>query len=115
MFNLKRSIQVLCVSLIPLLSGVTTTVAQEPIIPGLPTNGPTTATLTPDQRANLLEELTKAKKHDKEARAGHSQNPLRQAAYDEKIDQINRLTKGLQEGKNYLMSDVQKALKPPRR
>jgi hypothetical protein len=88
--------------------------AQMPILPATPPSGPTTATLTPDQKTALIAKLEKAKARDKNRRANHSQNPLKQSDYDEKIDQINRIVKGLQSGSDYSMADVDRALRYPK-
>lgn len=88
--------------------------AQMPILPGTPPSGPTTATLTKEQKADLMAKLAKAKARDKNRRDNWSQNPLKQADYDEKIAQINRISQGLQSGSDYSMSDVDQALRYPK-
>ena len=44
------------------------------------------STLSADDKAALVKKLKAAKKHDKIARAGWSQEPLTQAGYDKKIE-----------------------------
>jgi hypothetical protein len=87
--------------------------AQEPILSGTPPAG-TTAALTAQQKADLIAKLEKAKARDKNRRANHTQNPIKQGDYDEKIDQINRLVKGLQAGQDFQMDDVNKAMRYPK-
>ena len=73
----------------------------------------TAATLSPADKDALLKKLQEAKKHDKIARQGWSQEPLTQATYDEKIAQINRLMDKLQKGEDFPLSDVDKAVASP--
>jgi hypothetical protein len=61
----------------------------------------------------LMKKLEKAKKHDKVARAGWSQEPLTQAGYDKKIDEIKRLEAKLKKGEDFPLSDVDKAVASP--
>jgi hypothetical protein len=61
----------------------------------------------------LMKKLEEAKKHDKIARAGWSQEPLTQATYDTKIDQIKALIAKLKKGEDFPMSDVDKAVASP--
>ena len=71
------------------------------------------STLSPDEKAALLKKLQEAKKHDKIARAGWSQEPLTQATYDTKIDQIKALIEKLNKGEDFPMSDVDNAVASP--
>ncbi|MGA7873001.1 MAG: hypothetical protein WCA22_19090 [Candidatus Binatus sp.] len=61
----------------------------------------------------LMKKLEDAKKHDKIARAGWSQEPLTQAGYDKKIQEINSLMKKLQKGEDFPLSAVDKAVASP--
>jgi hypothetical protein len=61
----------------------------------------------------LMKKLEAAKKHDKVARAGWSQEPLTQAGYDKKIDEIKSLEAKLKSGEDFPLSDVDKAVKSP--
>jgi len=76
-------------------------------------SGPTTRDYTADQRNALIANLERAKAHDEIARAGWSQEVLVQADYDGKVAQIDRLIKGLQNGDDYLLSDVNDAMASP--
>ncbi len=49
------------------------------------------SSLSPADKDALMKKLEEARKHDKIARAGWSQEPLTQATYDKKIDQIKAL------------------------
>jgi hypothetical protein len=71
------------------------------------------STLSPDDKAALLKKLQEAKKHDKIARAGWSQEPLTQATYDKKIEEINRLMAKLKAGEDFPLSDAEKAVASP--
>lgn len=71
------------------------------------------SSLSEADKAALLTKLQEAKKHDKIARAGWSQEPLTQAGYDTKIEQINGLLKKLKNGEDFPMSDVDKAVASP--
>ena len=61
----------------------------------------------------LMKRLLAAKKHDKIARAGWSQEPLTQATYDKKIDEINALIAKLKAGQDFPLSDAEKAIASP--
>jgi hypothetical protein len=61
----------------------------------------------------LMKKLADAKQHDKIARAGWSQEPLTQATYDKKIDEIKRLQAKLKKGEDFPLSDVDKAVASP--
>ncbi len=71
------------------------------------------STLSADDKAALVKKLKAAKKHDKIARAGWSQEPLTQAGYDKKIDEINALLAKMQKGEDFPLSDAEKAVKSP--
>ena len=60
----------------------------------------------------LMKKLAAAKKHDKIARAGWSQEPLTQATYDKKIDEINALIAKLKAGQDFPLSDADAAMAP---
>jgi hypothetical protein len=62
----------------------------------------------------LMKKLEEAKKHDKVARAGWSQEPLTQAGYDKKIDEIKALEAKLKKGEDFPLSDVDKAVASPK-
>ena len=76
-------------------------------------NTQTAASLSAADKAALLKKLKDAKKHDKEARKGWSQEPLTQATYDSKIADINRLIDKLKKGEDFPLSDVDKAVASP--
>jgi hypothetical protein len=76
-------------------------------------NGPGTEGLSAEQRSSLLAQLEAAKKHDREARAGWSQEPIVQGTYSEKIRHIDRIEAGLQKGENYTMKEVKSAMASP--
>jgi len=61
----------------------------------------------------LMKKLEEAKKHDKIARAGWSQEPLTQATYDKKIDEIKALESKLKTGEDFPLSAVDKAVASP--
>jgi hypothetical protein len=61
----------------------------------------------------LMKKLEKAKHHNKVARAGWSQEPLTQAGYDKKIDEIKALEAKLKKGEDFPLSDVDKAVASP--
>ena len=71
------------------------------------------SSLSPDEKAALLKKLQEAKKHDKIARAGWSQEPLTQATYDQKIDQIKALMAKLKNGEDFPLSAADKAMESP--
>lgn len=62
----------------------------------------------------LMKKLEDAKKHDKIARAGWSQEPLTQATYDKKIDEIKALMTKLKKGEDFPLSAVDKAVASPK-
>ncbi len=61
----------------------------------------------------LMKRLVEAKKHDKVARAGWSQEPLTQATYDKKIEEINGLLAKLKAGEDFPLSAATKAMASP--
>jgi hypothetical protein len=71
------------------------------------------SSLSPADKEALMKKLETAKKHDKVARAGWSQEPLTQAGYDKKIDEIKRLEAKLKKGEDFPLSDVDKAVASP--
>jgi len=73
----------------------------------------TAASLSAADKDALLKKLKDAKKHDKIARQGWSQEPLTQATYDQKITDINRLIEKLKRGEDFPLSDVDKAVASP--
>lgn len=82
--------------------------------PGAAAPGPQmVSSLSADDKAALLKKLQAAKKHDKIARAGWSQEPLTQASYDKKIQEINQLISNLKTGQDFPLSDAEKAVKSP--
>jgi hypothetical protein len=90
--------------------------AQMPIISdGAQTypSGVSTKNLNADQRSSLLAQLQAAKQHDRQARAGWSQDPIVQGNYGEKIRHIDRIVAGLQKGEDYPMSEVKSAMASP--
>jgi hypothetical protein len=62
----------------------------------------------------LMKKLAEAKKHDKIARAGWSQEPLTQATYDKKIDEIKDLMAKLKNGEDFPLSAADKAMASPK-
>jgi len=72
------------------------------------------SSLSPDDKTALLKKLADAKKHDKIARAGWSQEPITQATYDKKIDEIKSLMAKLKKGEDFPLSDVDKAVASPK-
>ncbi len=104
-------------SAIAILAGLTLTPAvsraQLPILPGTPPAG-TTASLSAQEKTDLIAKLENVKARDKNRRDNHSQNPIKQGDYDEKIDQINRLITGLKSGKDYQLKDVEQAERYPK-
>jgi hypothetical protein len=71
------------------------------------------SSLSPADKDALMTKLKAAKKHDKIARAGWSQEPLTQATYDTKIDEINALMAKLKKGEDFPLSAVDKAVASP--
>jgi hypothetical protein len=73
----------------------------------------TASSLSAAGKEKLLQKLKDAKKLDKEARKGTSQEASTQAAYDEKIKDINRLITKLGKDEDFPLSDVDKAVALP--
>src|SRR5271157_198996 len=71
------------------------------------------SSLSATDKDALMKKLAEAKKHDKIARAGWSQEPLTQATYDKKIDEINSLIAKLKAGQDFPLSDAEKAIASP--
>ena len=71
------------------------------------------SSLSPADKDALMNKLAEAKKHDKIARAGWSQEPLTQATYDKKIDEIKALMSKLQKGEDFPLSAADKAMASP--
>jgi hypothetical protein len=71
------------------------------------------SSLSAADKEALMNKLLDAKKHDKIARAGWSQEPLTQATYDKKILEINRLMDKLKKGEDFPLSAVDKAVASP--
>ena len=81
--------------------------------PGAMAPGPMASSLSPADKAALMTQLQEAKNHDKIARAGWSQEPLTQATYDTKIQEINALMNKLKNGEDFPLSAVDKAVASP--
>ncbi len=81
--------------------------------PGAAASAPMASSLSPADKAALIKKLEDAKKHDKIARAGWSQEPLTQAGYDTKINEIKALIDKLNKGEDFPLSDVDKAVASP--
>jgi hypothetical protein len=94
----------------PLLSGVS--LAQP--APGAMASPAMASSLSVADKEALIKKLEEAKKHDKIARAGWSQEPLTQATYDKKIDEIKSLIAKLRKGEDFPLSDADKAMASPK-
>lgn len=81
--------------------------------PSAATETRTAASLSADEKAAVLKKLQDAKQHDKDARKGWSQEPLTQASYDQKIQEINRLIDKLKKGEDFPLKDVDDAVASP--
>jgi len=81
--------------------------------PGAAASAQMASSLSPADKAALLKKLQDAKQHDKDARKGWSQEPLTQATYDTKIQEINNLMDKLNKGEDFPLSDVDKAVASP--
>ena len=81
--------------------------------PGAAAPGPMASSLSPADKTALMAKLQDAKKHDRIAREGWSQEPLTQATYDNKIQEINALMKKLKNGEDFPLSAVDKAVASP--
>jgi hypothetical protein len=71
------------------------------------------SSLSPADKDALMKKLEAARKHDKIARAGWSQEPLTQATYDKKIDEIKDLMAKLKNGEDFPLSAADKAMASP--
>jgi hypothetical protein len=71
------------------------------------------SSLSPADKDALMKKLEAARKHDRIARAGWSQEPLTQATYDKKIDEIKALMSKLKSGEDFPLSAVDKAVASP--
>jgi hypothetical protein len=60
----------------------------------------------------LMKKLLATKKHFKIARAGWTQEPLTQASYDKRIDNINALVAKLKAGEDFPLGDADAAMAP---
>jgi hypothetical protein len=72
------------------------------------------SSLSPADKDALMKKLAEAKKHDRVARAGWSQEPLTQATYDKKIDEIKALQEKLKKGEDFPLSAADKAMASPK-
>lgn len=81
--------------------------------PGAMASPAMASSLSQADKDALMKKLEKAKHHDKVARAGWSQEPLTQAGYDKKIDEIKRLEEKLKKGEDFPLTDVDKAVESP--
>jgi hypothetical protein len=116
MFSIKAKLIATSAVIAAMVSMAPVAIAQMPIISdGAQTypSGPSTRSLSADQRASLLAQLQAAKQHDRQARAGWSQEPIVQGNYGEKIRHIDRIVAGLQKGDDYPMSEVKSAMASP--
>jgi uncharacterized membrane protein len=93
----------------PLVQGVS--FAQP--APGAMATEAMASSLSPADKDALMKKLAEAKKNDKIARAGWSQEPLTQATYDKKIDEIKDLMSKLQKGEDFPLSAADKAMASP--
>ena len=116
MFSTKSKLIAASAAIAAVVSMAPVAIAQMPIISdGAQTypSGPSTKSLSAEQRTKLIGELQAAKQHDRRARAGWSQEPLVQGNYGEKIRHIDRIVTGLQKGEDYPMSEVTSAMASP--
>ena len=100
----------------PVLTAVSYAQAPAPAAPAAPAAAATEAmasSLSADDKAALMKKLQDARKHDRIARQGWSQEPLTQATYDKKIDEIKALISKLKKGEDFPLSDVDKAVASP--
>jgi len=81
--------------------------------PGAAASAQMASSLSAADKAVVLKKLQDAKQHDKDARKGWSQEPLTQATYDTKIQEINRLMDKLNKGEDFPLSEVEKAVASP--
>jgi len=93
----------------PLQQGVSFAQAS----PGAMATEAMASSLSAADKDALMKKLQEAKKHDKIARQGWSQEPLTQATYDQKIDQIKALMQKLKNGADFPLSAADKAMESP--
>ena len=93
----------------PILNGVP--LAQP--APGAAATEAMASSLSAADKEALTKKLEAARKHDKIARAGWSQEPLTQAGYDTKIQEIKDLLEKLKKGQDFPLSAVDKAVASP--
>src|SRR4029077_16146094 len=111
--GLRKSAIVALIALVGAGAPLLPTASHAQPSPGASASTQTAASLSPADKAALLTKLQEAKKHDKIARQGWSQEPLTQATYDQKITEINRLIDKLNKGEDFPLSDVDKAVASP--
>ena len=111
--GLRKSAIVALIALVGAGTPLLPTASHAQPSPGASASTQTAASLSPADKAALLTKLKDAKKHDKIARQGWSQEPLTQATYDEKIAKINRLIDKLNKGEDFPLSDVDDAVASP--
>jgi hypothetical protein len=83
--------------------------AAEPTASAAP-SGPTTATLSAVEKANLISKLKAAKIHEKEARKSGSQDPARLEEFRKRIYDINVLITKIGNNEDVALSEVDRAL-----
>jgi hypothetical protein len=81
--------------------------------PGAMTTEAMVSSLSATEKEALIKKLEDAKKHDRIARQGWSQEPLTQAGYDTKIQEIKDLLEKLKKGQDFPLSAVDKAVASP--
>jgi hypothetical protein len=116
MYSIKPKLIAASAAIAAVVSMAPLAIAQMPIISDAAQtypSGPSTKSLSAEQRSGLLAQLQAAKQHDRQARAGWSQEPIVQGNYDEKIRHIDRIAAGLQKGQDYPMSEVESAMASP--
>jgi hypothetical protein len=82
--------------------------------PGAAATEAMASSLSAADKEALMKKLQDAKQHDKIARAGWSQEPLTQATYDKKIDEIKDLIAKLKKGEDFPLSAADKAMASPK-
>jgi hypothetical protein len=116
MYSIKPRLIAASAAIAAVVSMAPVAIAQMPVIPdGTATypSGPSTKSLSPDQRASLIEQLKAAKEHNRQAREGWSQEPIVEGNYGEKIRHIDRIVAGLQKGEDFPMKEVKSAMASP--
>ena len=116
MFSIKPRLIATSALIAAVVSIAPLAIAQMPIISDGTASypsGPSTKSLSANQRVSLIAQLQAAKQHDQQARAGWSQEPIVQSNYGEKIRHIDRIVTGLQAGQDYPMSEVKSAMASP--